>query len=58
MEKDGYQVILLSGSRTRAGRLAADLREYELNSFYTEDLDREVAPGEILVAYGNAHRGV
>lgn len=56
-KKDGYQVILLSGSRTRAGRLAADLREYELNSFYTEDLDREVAPGEILVAYGNAHRG-
>jgi len=56
-KKEGYQVILLSGSRTRANRLAADLREHELNSFYTDDLDREVSPGEILVSYGNTHRG-
>ena len=56
-KKDGYQVILLSGSRTRANRLAADLRDYGLNSFYTEDMNREVCPGEILVAHGNAHRG-
>ncbi|MDO5422754.1 MAG: transcription-repair coupling factor [Eubacteriales bacterium] len=56
-KKDGYQVILLSGSRTRAARLAQDLRENDLNSFYTEDLDRVVAPGEVLVAHGNVHRG-
>lgn len=56
-KKEGYQVILLSGSRTRANRLAEDLREYELNSFYTEDMDRVVQSGEILVAYGNARKG-
>lgn len=56
-KKDGYQVVLLSGSRTRANRLAQDLREYELNSFYTDDMNRVVKPGEILVAYGNTHRG-
>lgn len=56
-KKDGYQVVLLSGSRTRAKRLAEDLNEHELSSFYTEDLDREVKPGEILVAYGNMHKG-
>jgi len=56
-KKDGYRVILLSGSRTRAKRLAQDLQEYELNSFYTEDLDREVGVGEILVTYGSTHRG-
>lgn len=56
-KKEGYQVILLSGSRTRANRLAEDLREYELNSFYTDDMDRVVQPGEILAAYGNAKKG-
>lgn len=56
-KKEKYQVILLSGSRTRAERLAQDLQEEGLNSFYTEDMDREVAPGELLVAYGKIHRG-
>lgn len=56
-KKEGYQIILLSGSRTRAKRLADDLLEHELNSFYTEDMEREVRPGEILVAYGNTNKG-
>ena len=56
-KKNGYRVILLSGSRTRAGRLAEDLREYELNAFYSEDLDRELKKSEIMVAYGSLHRG-
>ncbi len=56
-KKEGYRVALLSASRTRAGRLAEDLREYELNSFFSEDPDREIQPGEILVTCGNAHRG-
>ncbi len=56
-KKEGYQVILISGSRTRAERLAEDLRDHELNSFYTENMDRQVSPGEILVAYGKVDRG-
>ena len=56
-KKEGYRVALLSASRTRAGRLAEDLREHELNSFFSEDPEREIQPGEILVTYGNAHRG-
>ena len=56
-KKKGARVILLCGSRTRAKRLAEDLRENELNSFYSEDMDRILQPGEILVVYGNAHRG-
>ena len=56
-KKEGYQAILLSGSRTRARRLAQDILGEGLNSFYTEDLDRIVQPGEILVSYGNLHRG-
>lgn len=56
-KKEGYQIILLSGSRTRAKRLAKDLQDQELNAFYSEDTEREVNPGEIMVVYGHAHRG-
>lgn len=32
-KKEGWRVVLLSASRTRASRLASDLREYELRAF-------------------------
>ncbi len=56
-KKEKYRVILLSGSRTRASRLAGDLREYGLSAFCPDNEDRQVQPGEILVAYGNLHKG-
>lgn len=56
-KKEKYRIILLSGSRTRASRLAGDLREYDLSAFCTDDSARDVLPGEILVTYGNLHRG-
>ena len=55
--KNGYRILLLSGSRTRAKRLSQDLTEQELNSFYTEDMDHEIVPGQIMVAYGRIHQG-
>lgn len=55
--KNSYRVILLSASRTRAGRLAEDLRDSGLNAFYTEDTDREVAAGEVMVTYGRLRQG-
>jgi len=57
-KKEKYRVILLSGSRTRASRLAGDLRdEYGLSAFCPDNEERPVRPGEILVTYGNLHRG-
>lgn len=47
---------MLSGSRTRAERLAKDLQEEGLNAFYGQDSDRILQPGEIMVAYGHARR--
>ena len=32
-KKEGYRVVLLSASRTRASRLASDLREYDLRAY-------------------------
>lgn len=56
-KKNQYQVILLSGSRTRAKRLAEDLMNEGLNAFYTEEYDRVVKSGEILVGYGKWKKG-
>ena len=57
LKRTGYRVVLLSGSRTRAKRLAEDLRDYNLSSFYSEDMDREVQDGEIMVTYGHVTEG-
>lgn len=56
-KKQGYQIVVLSGSRTRAERLAKDLQEEGLNAFYGQDTDRILNPGEIMVAYGHARKG-
>ncbi len=56
-KKKRYGVILLSGSRTRAKRLAEDLMEEGLNSFYSEDYDHVVKPGEIMTIYGKVKKG-
>ena len=36
-KKEGYRVVLLSASRTRASRLASDLREYELRAYCPDE---------------------
>ena len=56
-KKRGYQVLLLSGSRTRAKRLAQDLLNEGLTAVYTEDRNREIHEGEIVTTYGYARSG-
>ena len=56
-KKNQYRVLLLSGSRTRARRLAQDLQEQELTAVYSEDPMREVLPGEVLTCYGRVLKG-
>ena len=57
LKREGYRVVLLSASRTRAKRLAEDLRDYDLSSFYSEDMERSVNPGEIMVSCGYVAEG-
>lgn len=56
-KQNKYRVLLLSPSRTRAVRLAQDLQEEGLSSFYSEDAKRLIKPGEIKVACGRVSRG-
>ncbi len=70
-KKNGYRVLLLSPSRTRARRLADDLMLgnetgdtekiksglNNITAYYTEDYDRIIQPGEVMISYGRIHRG-
>lgn len=56
-KKNGYRVLLLSGSRTRAARLAEDLRGFELNAYFRENCENVIGNGEIMVTNGSIHRG-
>lgn len=56
-KKSGYRVLLLSGSRTRAKRLAEDLFSEGLNAFYSEDPGREITGGEVMTCYGHVRKG-
>ncbi|MEY8523801.1 transcription-repair coupling factor [Lachnospiraceae bacterium 38-10] len=56
-KKNGYRVLLLSASRTRAKRLAEDLGAYGLTAFYTENPEREIQSGEIMAFYGRVWKG-
>lgn len=56
-KKRGYRILLISPSKTRAARLAENLKEYELNAFYTENEERVVMPGEIMVISGQLKSG-
>ena len=55
--KNGARVLLLSGSRTRAARLAEDLRSEEIAAVFTENPEREVLSGEVLTCYGHVGKG-
>lgn len=56
-KQQGYRILMLCASRTRAKRLAGDFQEYDIPAFYRETLDRELQPGEIMVSYGRLSRG-
>ncbi len=56
-KKNGFRVVFLSTSRTRAKRLAGELFQEKINAFYSEDPERELQEGEVLVTYGRSSRG-
>ena len=57
LKKNGYRVLVLSASGTRAERLCKDLQDYEINAFYSRDLQHELLPGEVMIAKGSLRKG-
>ena len=56
-KRQKYRVVLLCASRTRGQRLANDLTDNGVVAFYSENEDRVLQGGEVMVTYGNTHRG-
>lgn len=57
LKKQKSRVLILSPSKTRARRLAADLTADGLTAFYSDNPQRVLAPGEIMTRYGMIRRG-
>ncbi|MCR4605672.1 MAG: transcription-repair coupling factor [Eubacterium sp.] len=55
--KDGYRVLVVSASATRARRMCDDLQDYDVLAFFSEDSDREIKPGEVMLVKGNLRNG-
>lgn len=56
-KKSDSRVLLLCPSRTRGKRLAEDILYEGFNAFFTEERDRELKKGEVLVTYGHVTKG-
>ncbi len=52
-----YRTIIVTGSSARGQRLAEGLAEYGITSIFSEDREREILQGEIVVMYGALHKG-
>lgn len=57
LKKNGYRVLVLSASGTRAERLCQDLQDYEIPVFYSRDLSHELLPGEVMIGKGTLRKG-
>ena len=57
-KRQGYRVALLSGFQDQ-GRASGKgpSRRQQLSAFYSQDYDRQIQPGEIMVVYGHAKKG-
>lgn len=56
-KRSKYAVLLVCSSRTRANRIVDDLGRLGIESFYTEDSNKSMAGGLVMVTYGSLHRG-
>lgn len=57
LKKEGGRIVIVSASRSRAERLASDLREDGVEAGFTEDTAKRILPGEVVTVYGRIHKG-
>jgi transcription-repair coupling factor (superfamily II helicase) len=52
-----YKIILVSPSATRGKRLAENLMRNDINCFFSENKQRELQPGEMMITSGRLRAG-
>lgn len=56
-KKEGYSVLLISPSEQRGNRIAGELADEGLSAYFSKNLEKDIQPGEIMVAKGAVKRG-
>ncbi len=56
-KKNGKKVVIVSSSRTKAKKLSEDIRDFDLNSYYTEKEETKAQSGGVLVTVGEVEKG-
>ncbi len=56
-KKKKYRILLMSASKTRAERLASDLRDNGVAAVYSEDNQRRLIAGEVMTTSGKLRKG-
>ena len=56
-KKKKYRILIVSGSRTRAERLAADLMDNGVTAVFSDKEDREMIPCEVVTTCGKLRKG-
>ncbi|MBR0145393.1 MAG: transcription-repair coupling factor [Eubacterium sp.] len=55
--EDGYRILLVSMSKTRAGRFAEALQERDIPAFFSASKNRVLQPREVMVTTGSLESG-
>lgn len=56
-KKRKYRIILVAASKSRAVRLAEDLREREITAFFSDDEEHILKPTEVMIVSGALQKG-
>lgn len=56
-KKRKYRILIVSGSKTRAERLAKDLQDNGVTAIYSENQSRQLVEGEVMTTYGKLRKG-
>lgn len=57
-KKNKFKVVIVCGSTTRCKRLVEDLAEYNIGAFYSEDKNRILNDGEMMIVSGHLSQGM
>ncbi|MBO6109134.1 MAG: transcription-repair coupling factor [Eubacterium sp.] len=52
-----YRILIITASGTRGTRMCESLMEYNIESYYSESMDKNILPGEIMIARGSLRHG-
>ncbi len=57
LKKLNYRILILAGGHTRCERMVKELEERNISSFFSEDFEKPISKGSIMITPGKLGRG-